>query len=88
MELDVHWGAYSALVSSIISCKAETNLILVEASPEERVLLVVVSSATEARSLSVAVARLAMASTVSCWYIWLADWKPPPAVVTRDSRHS
>ena len=32
-----------------------------------RVLCVAVRAATEARSLSVAVARLAMASTVSCW---------------------
>ena len=66
LELDVHWIAASKLVSLAIFCKAVTNLALVVVSPSERVLLVAVSAATDARSLAVAVARLEMASAVSC----------------------
>ena len=52
-------------MSLVISCKAVTNLELVGASPEEGVLLVAMSAATEAQSLAAAVTSLAMASTVS-----------------------
>ena len=76
------------VVNLVISWRATTSLALLAVNLAVRVLLVVVRAATDARSLAVAVAKLAMASTVSCWYTWLADWKPPPAVVTRDSRHS
>ena len=65
MDLDVRWRSASELVSLVISCKAVTNLALVVASIAERVLLVAVRAATEAQSLAVYVARLAMVSTVS-----------------------
>ena len=66
LEPDVRWSSASELASLVIYCKAVTNLALVVAIPSERVLLVAVSSATEAQSPAVAMARLVMASTVSC----------------------
>ena len=66
MEPEGRWISETKLVSLVISCKDVTNLELVVTSPAERVLLVVVSAATKAQSLAVAVASLAMASTVSC----------------------
>ena len=55
-------------------CRAVTSLLLLIVSAVERVLFVAVSVATDARSLAVAVAKLAMASTVSCQYTWLVAW--------------
>ena len=66
LDLDVRWIVASKLLRLAVSFKAGTNLALVAASPAERVLSVAVISATKAQSLAVAVARLAMVSTVSC----------------------
>ena len=64
--MDVCWSSAIKIVSLVVSCKSVKKISLVVASPADRLLLVAVSAATEAQSLSVAVARLVMPSTVSC----------------------
>ena len=54
------------LVRRGTSWRAVTSLLFLSVSATARVMLVVVSVATNARSLAVAVAKLEIASTVSC----------------------
>ena len=53
-------------VRQVNSYREENSFLFLSVSAAARVLLVAVSVATDARLLSMAVAKLAMASTVSC----------------------
>ena len=59
------YSSEMAVVNFATSWRATTSLECQEVSSNVRVLLVAVRDTTEARSLGVAVARLAMSSTVS-----------------------
>ena len=59
--------------SFVRSCRSMGSWEWVDVQSVVSVLLVAMRAATEARSLAVAVARFVMASTVSFWYMCLAD---------------
>ncbi len=68
-------------VRVVISVSAATSFPFVMASSFVRVAFVPVRFATALRSSAVAVARLAMASIVSCWSVAVSAWKPDAAGV-------
>ena len=73
---DILSSGVSAMVPvrRAIYWRVATSLLLLSVIAAVRVLFVAMIVATNARSLMVAVAKFAMASTVSCQYTWLADW--------------
>ena len=60
------------LVRRVTSWRVVTSFLLLSVSAEARVLFAAVSVATNMRLLAVAVAKFAMALTVSYQYTWLA----------------
>lgn len=63
----LRWCSLLALVSVVTVASAVMSLALAVAKSLVSLLTVAERVATVARSWAVAVARLAMASTVSCW---------------------